>query len=96
MHRKQEQNGYHRNNEQEEAVRMIEEKLTSAEVLAHPRSDVPYIVSCDASNTGLGAVLSQKGDDGIERPVFFASRTECSGKKLLSNSSRVLSYCVGV
>jgi hypothetical protein len=61
------------NKEQEEAVRMSKEKLIPAEVLAHPRSDVPF----DANNTGLGAVLSQKGNDGnLRRDLyFFASRT---------------------
>ncbi len=63
------------NKVQDEAVRMIKENLILAEVLTHPRSDVPCIISCDASNTGLGAVLSQKGNDGKERPIYNASRT---------------------
>ena len=34
----------------------------------------PFVPQSDASNFGLGAVLSQNGDDGCEHPVAYASR----------------------
>ena len=43
-------------------------------MLIHPREDRPFILDTDASNTGMGAVLSQE-INGIERPVAFYSRT---------------------
>ncbi|KAJ8381150.1 hypothetical protein SKAU_G00019280 [Synaphobranchus kaupii] len=38
--------------------------LTEAPVLAYPDAQRPFIVDTDASNTGVGAVLSQKDEDG--------------------------------
>ncbi len=35
----------------------------------------PFILTTDASNVGLGAVLSQVGPDGCEHPCAYASRT---------------------
>jgi hypothetical protein len=33
--------------------------LASDSVLAHPRFDLPFILSCDASNYAISAILSQ-------------------------------------
>lgn len=35
--------------------------------------DRPFIISCDACKTGVGGVLSQKDENGDERPVAFFS-----------------------
>jgi hypothetical protein len=34
----------------------------------------PFIVTCDASNKGFGAILSQCDDNGVEHPCAYASR----------------------
>ncbi|KAJ8348856.1 hypothetical protein SKAU_G00274450 [Synaphobranchus kaupii] len=47
--------------------------LTEAPVLAYPDTQRPFIVDTDASNTGVGAVLSQEDEDG-ERVVAYYSR----------------------
>ncbi|KAJ8364628.1 hypothetical protein SKAU_G00134590 [Synaphobranchus kaupii] len=47
--------------------------LTEAPVLAYPDALRPFIVDTDASNTGVGAVLSQEDEDG-ERVVAYYSR----------------------
>ena len=47
--------------------------IASDALLPHPRFDLPFILDTDASDTGLGAVLSQVVD-GRERPLAFASR----------------------
>ena len=36
---------------------------------------LPVKLACDASPTGIGAVLSHVMPDGAERPVAFASRS---------------------
>ena len=52
----------------------LKERLTSAPILALPTDEGTYVLDTDASDNGLGAVLSQK-QDGIERVVAYASRT---------------------
>ena len=61
--------------EAEEAVRVLKEKISSAPVLVFPDFDKPFLLETDKSKEGLGAVLSQKQDDGCYHPVAFGSRT---------------------
>ena len=58
--------------------------LTSGRVLAYPTREGKFVLDTDASDHGIGAVLSQF-QDGVEKPIAFASRT-------LSKSER--NYCV--
>lgn len=46
----------------------------SAEVLAFPNYDLPFIIDTDASEEGIGAVISQVQEDGNERPIAYAAR----------------------
>ena len=55
--------------QQEEAFRQIKEILTAAPVLAYYDVKRPVTITCDASKSGLGAVLLQEG-----KPVAYASR----------------------
>ena len=62
----------------------LKEALCEAPVLAYPRSSGLFIVDTDASNTGVGGVLSQLQDDE-EKVIWYAS-------KKLSRAQR--QYCV--
>ncbi|KAM4696092.1 uncharacterized protein WCC33_014824 [Rhinophrynus dorsalis] len=42
----------------EEAFEALKVAFASAPVLVHPKADLPYILEVDASDTGVGAVLS--------------------------------------
>ncbi len=63
----------------------LRRQLTTTPVLAYPDFTREFIVDTDASDTGIGAVLSQVDDEGRERPITYASR-------LLSKAER--KYCV--
>ena len=56
-----------------EAVQTLKTQLTSPPVLAHFDISSHTLVTCDASAMAIGTVLSQV-QDGVERPVAFASR----------------------
>lgn len=56
------------------AFEKCKELLVNAPILQYPDPDKPYILTTDASEFALGAVLSQ-GPIGHDKPVAYASRT---------------------
>lgn len=52
----------------------LKTKLTSAPVLTHPDFSRAFVIQCDASITGVGAVLFQLDDEGHERPIAYMSK----------------------
>jgi hypothetical protein len=58
---------------QQQAFDNLKAALTSDSVLAHPRSDQLFILSTDASDYAISAILSPL-HNGKERPISFASR----------------------
>ena len=58
----------------QEAFEQLKVALTSPPTLAYPDWSKKMIIHCDASDLSLGAVLSQVGDDGKERPISYAGR----------------------
>jgi RNase H-like domain found in reverse transcriptase len=52
----------------------------SAPLLQLADSSKPYVVTCDTSDIGIGAVLEQEGEHG-SHPVAFASRKHSSAQK---------------
>jgi len=66
--------------EQEEAFNTLKKRLTSAPILGMPRDDGTFYLDTDASNFGLGAVLSQD-QDGREVVLAYASRTLSNAEK---------------
>ena len=60
-------------------------QLTVAPTLSMPNWLQPFTIDTDASDTGIGAVLSQVDDKGVEHVVAYASR-------ILTKPGR--NYCV--
>ena len=75
-------------NAREIAFRKAKESLTSSHVLMHYDLRIPAKVTCDASPTGLGAVLSHILPSGTTKPVAFASRTLTKAERGYSQLDR--------
>ncbi|GJR46162.1 putative reverse transcriptase domain-containing protein [Tanacetum coccineum] len=56
-------------NDQESAFQLLKQKLYEAPILALPEGNDNFVVYCDASHQGLGAVLMQR-----EKVIAYASR----------------------
>ena len=59
----------------ERAFNTLKEALKNPPVLAHPDMRKPFIVSTDASTSGIGYILSQKDTKGKEHPVVYGGRS---------------------
>ena len=55
------------------AFEHLKELLTAAAVLAFPDFSREFMLETDASGAGLGAVLAQKQEEGLVRPIAYAS-----------------------
>ena len=58
----------------EHAFQELRHRLTSTPVLAQPTFNQPFILDMDASDMGIGAVLSQVDEDGREKVIAYGSR----------------------
>ena len=58
----------------EKAFAELKRRLCSEPVLQSPDFDRPFVVQTDASDRGIGAVLSQKDVDGLDHPVAYFSK----------------------
>lgn len=65
---------------QENSFNALKLALTSAPILAYPTEKDQFILDTDASDTGIGAVLSQV-QDGEERVIAYASRRLTKSEK---------------
>ena len=61
------------NEERQRAFEILKEMLINAPTLGFPNDDDVFLLDTDASDISIGAVLSQVGSDGKERPIGFGS-----------------------
>ena len=71
----------------QEGFNQLKKALTEAPVLAYLDYSKPFILETDASLKGLGAVLSQKGDDNEIRVITYASRSLRPSEKSMRDYS---------
>ncbi|GBP37144.1 Retrovirus-related Pol polyprotein from transposon 412 [Eumeta japonica] len=60
--------------EQQKSFDLMRKILTSPKILQYPDFSKPFILTTDASNYAIGAILSQ-GEIGQDLPIAYASRT---------------------
>ena len=66
------------NDDCQEAFETLKSKLTGDELMSYPDNEGLYILDTDASNTGIGATLSQlkwceEAQQHVEKPIAYAS-----------------------
>jgi len=74
---------------QENAFQYLKAKLVSRPILQYPDFSNEFVLTTDASNCGLGAVLSQ-GPVGKDLPVAYASRSLNSAETNYTTSEKEL------
>lgn len=71
----------------QKAFENLKDKLSKNPVLYSPDFERPFILQCDASNLGIGVVLSQmSGND--EHPILFLSKKFTSAEQKYSTTER--------
>ena len=65
----------------QKAFDTLRQNLISPPILAYPDPNRGYIITCDASKSGLGYILSQKDENGIERVICYSGRALRKGEK---------------
>ena len=68
-------------NSENQAFEAAKRALQDNSLLVHFDEKKPLVLACDASQYGLGAVLSHVMEDGQERPIAYASRTLSPAEK---------------
>jgi hypothetical protein len=58
---------------QQKAFEELKARLSTTPVTAYPNFELPFILTTDASKIAVAAILSQV-QDGVERPIAYASR----------------------
>ena len=68
-------------NRRQDALDARKAALLKNAILYAPNPHKPFILCLDASDFAIGGIVSQRTDDGLERPCVLMSKTlnECQG-----------------
>lgn len=78
-----------------ESFDTLKRMLLQSPVLAIYDPSLPTFISTDASDYGLGAVLTQLHPDGVERVIAFASRSLSTSERKYSTWRRRRLHVLG-
>lgn len=74
--------------EAEKSFEQLKILLTSPPILAQPDFHKTFYLQCDASNSGVGAVLFQINENNEEQPIYYYSSKLTSAEKNYSVTER--------
>ena len=77
------------NDDCHKAFEILKKKLTTAPILPYPQHDLAFILDTDASDSGIGAVLSQSVD-GEEKVIAYAARSLSKAERNYSTTRKEL------
>uniref|UniRef100_A0A8C1P207 Reverse transcriptase/retrotransposon-derived protein RNase H-like domain-containing protein n=1 Tax=Cyprinus carpio TaxID=7962 RepID=A0A8C1P207_CYPCA len=77
-----------------ESFEMLKRMLLESPVLSIYDPSLPTFITTDASDYGLGAVLTQLHPDGVERVVALSSRTLSTSERKYSTVEKEALACV--
>lgn len=69
------------------AMNELKQAIINPPILSYPDFEKPFILTTDASNGALGAILSQ-GKEGEDLPIYFASRALSDTEKRYSTTEK--------
>ena len=75
------------NEDQDRAFQELKERLMQDPILVYPDFSKEFYLACDASSTGVGAVLLQKGRTRM-RAVYYASRVLNAAERNYNTTER--------
>ena len=75
------------------AFQDLKAAMQNPPVLRPPHWEDEFVLQVDASNRGLGAILSQKDQEGEEHPIAYASRKLQPREQKLSTTEK---ECLGI
>ncbi|GFV05394.1 retrovirus-related Pol polyprotein from transposon 17.6 [Trichonephila clavipes] len=84
----------------ENSFRELKGKLTDKPVLYAPNFEQEFIVQMDASNAGMGAVLTQLNEQGEEHPILYLIMTDYNPlvwlNRNISSNPRLMRWALAV
>ena len=85
---------WHWGPEQSQAFQATQNALQANSLLVHYDPSKPIVLSCDASQYGIGAVLSHAMDNEQDRPIAYVSRTLSPAEKQLEKEALAIVFAV--